>query len=148
MRYLVILLMLCLSATAGESTNSAGSLEQFSKQMRQSYEKKDDIWRLNHTDKTGMPSEIVAAVSQQMKEFFDSGIEVTSVETFQFRDYTPKHPGPGEFQGRRLRYVGVPTHWIVLKGQGAKPIKFGWKHEIPVCRKNGHWSIVGVAYAD
>ncbi len=107
--------MICFSAVAAENTNSPTSLQEFSKQARESYEKKDGDWILKHTDTNGVPAEIAAAQGEFLKSFWGSeNLVLTSVETFRFDDYKPK-TFPEEFHGRKLRFVGKPTHWIVLR---------------------------------
>ena len=155
MRYTILLLMLCLSAVAAENTNSTSSLSAFSKQIRESYEKKDGEWVLKHTDTNEVPAEIISAQGQFLKSFFGFGnLEVTSLETFHFSDYKPT-AAPGEFQGRKLRFVGKPTNWVVLKAESPKPkpgqespSKTQVKLEFAVFHKDGRWSIAGATYAD
>ncbi len=155
MRYFITLLLLCVSAAAADSTNSTPSLQGFSKQIRESYEKKDGEWILKHTDTNGVPTEIISAQSQFLKSFFGFGnLEVVGVETFEFAAYKPTS-APGEFQGRKLRFIGKPTHWVVLKAQSPKPKDGGEsaskteiKLEFAVFQKNGRWSFAGATYAD
>ena len=137
------------SATAGEGTNSTATVQEFSEQIRQAYEKKDEDWIQKHTDTNEVPAEIVSESRQEMEWFFECDkLEVTSVEVLQFGDYTPKRPVPGEFKGRKLRFVAKPTHWVIVRGQCRTPPNFGWKAQIAVLQKDGHWSIAGFAYAD
>ena len=152
MRYIILLLMFCFTAAAADSTNSVTA---FSKQIRESYEKKDGEWMLSHSDTNGVPAEIVSAQEQLLKSFWGFGnLEVTSVETFQFGDYKPT-AAPGEFQGRKLRFIGKPTHWVVLRAESPKPksgeesaTKTQVKLEFPVFQKDGRWWIAGATYAD
>ncbi len=79
---------------------------------------------------------------------------LTSVETFRFDDYKPK-TFPEEFHGRKLRFVGKPTHWIVLRTAPPKPKsgeesapKMGVKVAFAVLQENGQWMIAGSTYAD
>lgn len=69
MRRLITLLILCLSVSAAGNTNSPSSLQSFSKQIRESYERKDSDWIVKHTDTNGVPAEIVSAHSQMLKWF-------------------------------------------------------------------------------
>lgn len=152
MRYILLLLMLSFTAAAADSTNSVA---EFAKQVRESYEKKNGEWMLKHSDTNGVPAEIVSAREQLLKSFWGSGnLEVTSVETFQFEDYRPT-AAPGVFQGRKLRFVGKPTHWVVLRTESPKPksgeesaSKAQVKLEFPVFQKDNHWWIAGATYAD
>ncbi len=143
------------SVAAAENTNSPSSLQSFSKQIRESYEKKNAEWILKHTDTNGVPAEIVSAQSQFLKSFFGFGnLEVASVETFAFGDDQPTS-APGEFQGRKVRIIGKPTHWVVLKAQSPKPksgeesaTKTEIKLEFAVFQKDGRWSFAGATYAN
>jgi hypothetical protein len=155
MRYLITLLLLCVSVAVADSTKITPSLQEFSQQIRESYEKKDAEWILKHTDTNGVPAEITSAQSQFLKFFFGFGnLEVVSVETFEFAAYKPS-AAPGEFQGRKLRFVGKPTHWVVLKAKSPKAESSGEsaskndiKLEFAVFQKNGRWSLAGATYAD
>ena len=155
MRYLILFLMLCLSARAAEKTDSINSLEGFSRLIRESYEKKDGAWMLKHSDTNGVPDEILAAQEQMFRAFWGiGGLEVTSVQTFRFDDYKPV-AAPGEYQGRKLRFITKPTHWVVLKAQSPKlkdgkpnPVKTSVALEFPVIQQKGEWRIVGGTYAD
>lgn len=101
-----------------------------------------------HTDTNGIPAEIVSAQQQLLKFLWGVGnLEVASVKVFQFGDYKPT-AAPGEFQGRKLRFVGKPTHWIVLHAESAKAkpgeesaSKTSVKLEFPVFQKGGRWWI-------
>jgi hypothetical protein len=156
MRYVILLLMLCLLSACRRETNSTVSLQEFSEQIRQHYAKKDWDWIQQHEDTNGMPAELVLAQWQERKEIHGSGnMEVKSVETLRFSDYTPKRPLPGEFQGRKLRYVGKPTHWIILKTMttvnlGGSLTNYATQVDfrIPVLQKDGNWTIAGETYAD
>ncbi len=155
MRHLITLLILCLSVSAAGNTNSPSSLQSFSKQIRESFERKDSDWIVKHTDTNGVPAEIVSAHSQMLKWFFDYGkLEVASVDTFAFGDYRPS-AAPGEFQGRKLRFIGKPTHWVVLKAQSPKSkpgeeaeARKDIKLEFAVIQKEGRWNLAGATYAD
>jgi hypothetical protein len=69
MRHIITLLILCLSVSAAGNTNSPSSLQSFSKQIRESFERKDSDWIVKHTDTNGVPAEIVSAQSQMLKWF-------------------------------------------------------------------------------
>lgn len=152
MRYIILLLTLCFTAAAADSTNSVAA---FSKGIRESYEKKSDEWMLRHFDTNGVPAEIVAFQEQVFRDFWRSGdLKFTSVKTFRLGDYKPS-AGPGTFFGRKLRYVGSPTHWIVLRAKSPKPKSGGESAsktqvtlELPVFQKDGRWWISGLTYAD
>jgi hypothetical protein len=155
MRYLIAFLILCVASFAADNTNNASSLQGFSIQIRESYEKKDGDWILRQTDTNGVPAEIVSAQSQFLKFFYGFGnLEVVSVETFKFVDYKPTS-APGEFQGRKLRFIGKPTHWVVLKAQSPKTksgeegaTKTEVKLEFAVLQKDGRWGFAGATYED
>lgn len=155
MRSIILFLMLCLSAVAADSRSNKTSLEEFSKQVRKSYEKKDGEWMVKQTETNGVPAEIIQGLSAFLKGWWGTGnLEVTNVETFRFGDYEAQS-APGQFQGRKLRFVGNPTHWIVLQAGSPKPKpgeqnapKMEAKLECAVFQKDGHWRIAGATYAD
>ncbi len=152
MRYIILLLVLCLPATAADSTSSVNAS---SKRIRESYEQKSDEWMLSHFDTNGVPAEIASFQEQVFKNFWRSGdLKVTSVKAIRLGDYKAS-AAPGTYFGRKLRYLGRPTHWIVLRAESPKPklgeesaYKTQVKLELPVFQKDGRWWISGLTYAD
>lgn len=152
MRQIILLLILCFSGAAAERLDS---FSEFAKELRGSYEKKDGAWMLGKAEKDGVPVELVAAREQLMRSYWGVGnLKVTSVDTFAFGEYTPTG-APGEFQGRKLRFVGKPTHWVVLRAASPKAkaaeegtINTQVKLEFAVFQKDGAWRIAGATYAD
>lgn len=149
MRY-IILFFICLSAIGAETTNKLSSLDSFAKQIRTSYEKKDGAWMLQSSYTNGVPAEILAANEKMFRSFWGiGGLQVKSVQTFTASDYEAI-ASPGDLNGKALRHLPKPTHWVVLRAEspnGANP-KTTVELEFPVFQKDGQWKIVGATYAD
>ena len=106
----------------------------------------DGMYRLMYTE--GMPDEL-KDLSRQIMSFGSGKYKITRIEIYAFSEHKPRGDYPGTFQGRKLKWLFQPTHWIVLETTDPSPpegTSMSMKLSLPVGEHEGSWWIVGGTY--
>ena len=150
----VLLTVWCLHAA--ETPTIDDSLKQFAREVGAARKRKDAGWMLQHYPKSKMPPAIYAGYEEALRMHFSDGdLVVKDVKVHTFDSYKPESGPLGKHEGRPLKYVFTPTHWVVLEVGSTLPTAgpvtgpaVSSKLEFPVAKVGGGWKVAGPTYAN
>jgi hypothetical protein len=146
-KYSIMLLLALAVVSARAETNVCSTVNALATAITNAYTKQDVPAMSSLMYKEGVPPEILAVTTNIPWDFATGPLPVTNVQIKAFADYKPPMPLPGQYNGKALKWVPMPTHWIIVsQGKMKNEIRTETQAQYPVAMKNGVWWIVGITY--
>jgi hypothetical protein len=132
------------------------TLESLSGSLKASYEGGDTNALIAQIATNSVPPILLEAMKQSLLLPVSLGkVEVQTVRSYAVSEYQPTTGVPGVYEGKRLRWAVMPTHWIVLE-TSCHPLRQAEsgrlstkiKMEFAVAEIDGRWRIIGPVYGE
>lgn len=123
------------------------SVEELASRLRHSYQQKNAADFLNNYYVEGTPKDLLSGITNSIAANWGQGKWVVeSVRVIPFSEYKPTTAVPGEINGKKLKWLIPPSHWIILAAKMPKddPLQGGIKIELAAVRHNDRWWVIGV----
>jgi len=149
----IIVTLACSGCGRAQVPASAG-VEGLSEDLKVFYERGDTNALVARVSTNGVPPVLLEAMKQSLLLPVSFGkVEVHSSRIFPVSEYKPTTGVPGVYEGKKLRWAVMPTHWLVLE-TGLQPppqadggrLSTNIKLEFAVAEISGRWRIIGPAY--
>jgi len=133
---------------------ATGGLEGLSENLKVFYERGDTNALVAQVSTNDVPPVLFEAMKQSLLLPVSLGkVEVHSSRVFSVSEYKPTTGVPGVYEGKKLRWAVMPTHWLVFETSIQPPpqadggqLSTNIKLEFAVAKIDGRWRIIGPAY--
>lgn len=150
----VILVAVACSGCGRAQVPESGGLESLSEDLKVLYERGDTNALVAQVSTNGVPPVLLEAMKQSLLLPVSLGkVEVHSSRVFPFSEHKPTTGVPGVYEGKKLRWAVMPTHWLVLETSLEPPpqadggrLSTNIKLEFAIAEISGRWRIIGPAY--
>lgn len=97
----------------------------------------------------GADPEVREAVSEMLDMMVFSEMSQVEIETRAFADYHPASDLPGSMNGRPLKWLKEPSHWIIVKASNKDESGNGASLNLDLAagQVEGKWYLIGSTYA-
>ena len=138
-----------LDNIAADNQQATG-LDGLVEAVRNALEKRDGdaICQLYYTE--NQPSDLTEIMKHEISTFVSNNrLDLNEIRVFEYADHRPKTELPGELNGKKLKFLQPPSHWIIASLKGSNGgAKATLDLTFPTREIDGMWKIMGSCYED
>ncbi|EMI20959.1 hypothetical protein RMSM_02115 [Rhodopirellula maiorica SM1] len=131
-------------------TQTAARLDGLVKSLTNAVESGDGdtLYQLFYTE--NQPEDLSIMMKQQMTALVSNdSLELNEIRVLDFADHRPEPELPGELNGKKLKFLQPPSHWIIASmGGGDGGTNLSLDLTFPAREIDGAWKLLGSRYEE